>query len=142
MTPEPPTLLYVGWDDGNMRTRKLVLESVGFRLLICPTLPKALSELSNVAIGVVMLESELQTYSEIAVQIKSSRPDIQILLLASPWVYPAPSAVLDGRFEKGDGPERMIAEVTRLLLRARRTLSNGSERTHLPNGTLPEAAFD
>lgn len=114
-------VLSVDDEPGILRSRHLLLECVGYRVLSASSGEHALTQFEANPVDLVLLDYFMPGMdgSVVALEMKRQRPDIPIILVsASPMAYAARGCV-DCILPKGEGPQVLFERMEHMLRRRR-----------------------
>jgi CheY-like chemotaxis protein len=121
-------VLCIDDSDSGLKIRKLLLESMGFRVLTAQDGPTGLEIVSRERVDLIILDYAMPAMDgeEVAKRLRAQHPQIPILLLSGfPGSIPnALFSMVDGFIEKGKPAALLISEVERLT----RAQENPSEQ--------------
>ncbi|HKW26040.1 MAG TPA: response regulator [Terriglobales bacterium] len=111
-------ILCIDDNDSGLKIRKLLLESMGFRVLIARDGPTGLDIVSREHVDLIILDYAMPRMDgeEVAKRLRTQHPQIRILLLSG-FRGSIPESLLsmvDGFIEKGKPAALLIAELERL----------------------------
>ena len=112
------TILCVDDEELQLKVRRMLFESSGYRVLEAQGASTALEKFQSERVDAVVLDYSLagQDGNIIAEQMKRLRPDTPILMLSGLSLQPNETANVDLWFRKMDiEPEDLVSEVTRLI---------------------------
>jgi CheY-like chemotaxis protein len=124
-------VLCIDDSDSGLKIRKLLLESMGFRVLTAQDGPTGLEIVSRERVDLIILDYAMPAMDgeEVAKRLRAQHPQIPILLLSG-FQGSIPNALfsmVDGFIEKGKPAALLISEVERLT-RARENPSEQRRR--------------
>jgi CheY-like chemotaxis protein len=130
-SPTPPTVLCVDDEQLELKFRKMLFESAGYRVLTARSASAALEEFRSAHVDAVVMDYWLsgQNGTATAEEMKRMRPKTPIIMLSGYASLPGEGAVVDSWMRKADiEPEDLISEVNRLIqLRNPRLTNQKSE---------------
>ena len=114
------TILCVEDEELQLRLRKALFESAGYRVLLARSGVEALQAFESNAVDAVVLDYSLAGANGVAVatQIKQQSPSVPIVVLSGYGLRPEQAeGVVDRWFQKADiEPEDLLSEVRELLV--------------------------
>lgn len=119
MEPEQ-TILYVEDEELQLKARRILLESAGFRVVGAQSAHEALEAFRSSRIDAVVVDYWLSgrggNGTALAEEIKKINPRIPIIMLSAFGSLPGESMVVDSWMRKGETePEELVNEVRRLI---------------------------
>lgn len=114
----PKIILDIEAGQTGLSTRKLVLETFGYNVLAAATGKESLSLLAKHPIDAVLLDASTNDIplAKLTAQIKSSRQQVPILLLAdSPFIPSELRSTVDGAIQKLRDPKDTVSTLDELL---------------------------
>jgi len=114
------TVLCVEDEDLQLKSRKMLFEAAGYRVLEADSAAAALKTFDSSAVDVVVMDYWLSgpggNGTGVAEQMKRKRPGIPIIMLSGFSSLPGEAAVVDSWMRKaGLEPESLLREVDRLI---------------------------
>jgi len=112
------TVLCVDDQEAGLEIRKLLLESLGYSVIIAATGAEALAAVRREPVDLVILDYRLAdaTGEEVARELKRDHPNLPILLLSGfPSVPESARAVVDAFIVKGDPTDAFLRTIESLL---------------------------
>lgn len=118
--PEHRTVLCVEDEELQLRARKMLFESAGYRVLEARSAKQAVELFSSNAVDAVVMDYWLSDQdgngTVVAEQMKRLRPRIPILMLSGFSALPGEGALVDSWIRKSQvDPENLVTEVDRLI---------------------------
>ena len=112
-----PTLLCVDDNQTALRVRQLVLESVGYSVLIASDSVTATGLFSSSVVDMVVSDHFLQdgTGLELAAAMKKLKPEVPIVIISGLVDAPEGMEHADLFICKGDSPPEMLQKISELL---------------------------
>jgi PAS domain S-box-containing protein len=121
-----PLILAVDDENSELYFRKLILEHAGYTVLSATGVDEALRFFRSNPVDIVVTDHLLgrQVGTEMAREMKRTKPAVPVILLSGTSSIPEPLADVNAFLSKNEGPEQLLELVKRLL-------SNHSE-SHKP----------
>jgi PAS domain S-box-containing protein len=139
-------ILAVDDEHSGLYYRKLILEHAGYSVLSATGVHEALRLFGANPVDLVITDHLLGRHvgTEMARQMKQTKPSVPIILLSGTGSVPEPLAHVDGFLSKNEGPEQLLELVKRLLaeLPQSRSLDARSEKAAVPLQTLLAAIVE
>ena len=112
-----PVILCVDDEDNPLELRKLVLQKAGYRVLTAKSADEALQIIGARRVDLVLSDHLMPglTGSELALRIKSSHPDLPVILISGVNDIPVNAESADVFLSKVEGPDRLCREVAAVL---------------------------
>ena len=111
------TLLCIDDEPIVLTVRKMLLESVGHRVLLAESGPQGLKILQNETIQTVIVDYKMpeMTGSEVAAHIRAIRPELPIIMLSA-YVDLPPEQLknVDAYVTKGESPDVLLRTIERV----------------------------
>lgn len=121
MTPssagqEHPVILCIDDDDLALRVRKLLLSSAGYDVLTATSGEAGLEAFKQNSVDLVIADHFLsaKTGTEIAREMKESKPQVPILIVSGADEAPSGLEFADGFLSKGEAPDVLLDAIARL----------------------------
>ncbi len=118
-------ILAVDDENSGLFFRKLILEHAGFSVLSATGVDEALGVFNANAVDLVVTDHLLgrQVGTDMARQMKATKPSVPIILLSGTSSIPEPLEHADAFLSKTEGPEKLL-ELVKRLLQSQRDLPN------------------
>ena len=113
-------ILSVDDEPSVLSLRKIVLESAGYEVLNAADGKQALHMFTTNAIDLVLLDYHMpgMNGADVAAEIKRMKPMVPVMLVSASLTVPSPALnCVDLFIDKGQGPETMLKEMSKLLSR-------------------------
>jgi PAS domain S-box-containing protein len=112
-----PLILAVDDENSGLYFRKLILEHAGYAVLSANGVDDALRLFRSNPVDLVVTDHLLgrQVGTEMAREMKRTKPSIPIILLSGTGSIPEPLAHADAFLSKNEGPEQLLGRVKQLL---------------------------
>jgi CheY-like chemotaxis protein len=111
------TLLCIDDEPIVLTIRKMLLESVGYRVLIAESGPAGLKLLQSEPVHTVIVDYKMpeMTGSEVAARIRATHPDMPIIMLSA-YVDLTPEQLkdVDAYVTKGESPDVLLRTIERV----------------------------
>jgi DNA-binding NtrC family response regulator len=134
----PPTILCVDDESGALLIRKSLLEKAGYLVLTAVTARDALEIFSKSKVDLVVSDHLLPgtTGTEMALEMKSAKPAVPILLLSGVLDPPTGREHSDKFVGKAEGPEKLLQAIADLLRYRRFQIDDRNYRAEIACDTL------
>jgi len=110
----PLTLLCIDDEPNVLAVRKMLLESVGYRVLLADTGPRGIDLLKREHVNTVIVDYKMpeMTGSEVAEQIRKTHPGMPIIMLSA-FVDLTPEQLkdVDAYVTKGESPDVLLRTI-------------------------------
>ena len=115
-----PLILAVDDEHSGLYFRKLILEHAGYSVLSATTVDEAIRIFQSHPIDLVVTDHLLgrEVGTEMARQMKRTKPSVPVILLSGTSSIPEPLAHVDAFLSKNEGPEQLLDLVKSLLARS------------------------
>ena len=115
--PRKPTLLCVDDNQTALHVRQMVLESVGYTVLVANDSATAMEIFSSSVVDMVVSDHFLQdcTGIELATAMKKLKPDVPIVIISGLVDEPEGIEHADLFICKGDSPPEVLKKISELL---------------------------
>ena|SRR5579859_4007978 len=114
MSPMPLTLLCIDDEPNVLAIRKMLLESVGYRVLLAQSGPQGLELLQREQVHTVILDYRMpeMTGAEVAERIRAMRPGLPIIMLSA-YVDLTEDQLkdVDAYVTKGESPDVLLRTI-------------------------------
>jgi DNA-binding NtrC family response regulator len=122
MVPRHHVILCVDDEDNPLELRRLVLQKAGYDVLTARSAEEALQIISARSVDLVLSDHLMPglTGSELAFRIKSSHPDLPVILISGVNDIPMNAESADVFLSKVEGPDRLCREVEAVLNSSRK----------------------
>ncbi len=112
-----PVILCIDDAEVALRVRKLLLSSVGYVVLTASSGEEGLKVFEQNPVDLVIADHFLSDKSgaEIAAEMKTTKPQVPILIVSASEEPPAGLEFADGFLSKLDGPDALLERVSSLL---------------------------
>ena len=111
------TLLCIDDEPTVLTVRKMLLESVGYRVLLAESGPQGLKILQSENVQTVIVDYKMpeMTGSEVAARIRAIRPELPIIMLSA-YVDLTPEQLknVDAYVTKGESPDVLLRTIERV----------------------------
>jgi CheY-like chemotaxis protein len=113
-------ILSVDDEPSVLSLRKIILENAGYEVLNAADGKQALDMFTTNAIDLVLLDYHMpgMNGADVAAEIKRMKPMVPVMLVSASLTVPSPALnCVDLFIDKGQGPETMLKEMSKLLSR-------------------------
>jgi CheY-like chemotaxis protein len=110
-------ILAVDDESSGLYFRKLILEHAGHTVLSTTGIDEALTLFRNNPVDLVVTDHLLgrETGTDMAAEMKRTKPSVPIILLSGTSTVPDPLLHADAFLSKTEGPEQLLGLIQRLL---------------------------